>query len=69
MSYPHWKYSCYSKDDRFPVTPNDIKVVIASGNLVKEYAVTLLSLGILITISHLLNILILWLNMIQSVKK
>ncbi|CDW86169.1 UNKNOWN [Stylonychia lemnae] len=69
MSYPHWSYSCHSKDDRFPITPNDIKIVIANAKTVREYAVTLLSIGIIITISYLLNMLILWLNMIQTCRK
>lgn len=36
-SYPHWKLSCHSKEDGFPVTPLDVKSVINKASKLNLY--------------------------------
>jgi fatty-acid desaturase len=68
-SYPHWTYKCYSNDDGFPVTPSNVKDVIVTAKELRDYAVAILCIAIVIATFLGVNVLIHLLNSKSYIKK
>ena len=54
-SYPHWKLSCHSNDDGFPVTPIDVKQLINKASKLDLFANLLLYFALGIAVLSLLG--------------
>lgn len=61
-SYPHWKLSCYSTDDGFPVTPSMVQAVIAEAHDLEVFAIILLCYAIAMSILSGINGLVAFLQ-------
>eukprot|EP00347_Sterkiella_histriomuscorum_P016901 403351416 len=56
MSYPFWTHQCYSTEDNFPVTPNDVNTIISNAKQINDYAIALLSISCVMTVFFLVSV-------------